>query len=276
MTVFILFITILGTKAKAAARRVRDFGLTRFLCLLAVMIFSDLILKGAYAGARFSLWEVVNACVADHDMTGAPYPCLMVATGEGRPRGVTIVRPPIGKPDTLLVPTQPVVGIEDPWLRDPKSPNYFQAAWEARGNVAAASDPRVSFAINSRLARSQDQFHIHIGCLSTRMRAELQQAGDTFAPGDWRPLSRSLDFARVWTLAIPDADFKRVNPIRLLWEGVPEASDDGDLGRFSLVIVQARAFSPTNGFIFLAWRTNPRLIGDQLGAEDFLSPKCSR
>ena len=48
-------------------------------------------LATAYAYAigfdRAALWQVVRACVADYQLTGAPYPCLEVNLSGGEERG---------------------------------------------------------------------------------------------------------------------------------------------------------------------------------------------
>jgi CDP-diacylglycerol pyrophosphatase len=41
----------------------------------------------AFALDRQALWSVVNACVADHKLTGAPFPCLKVDLAGGEERG---------------------------------------------------------------------------------------------------------------------------------------------------------------------------------------------
>ena len=81
---------------------------------------------------RGALWQVVGTCVANPALTGAAFPCLEVNLSGGEEGGYLILRPPVGKPDTILSPTKKVVGIEDPWLRTLAAPNYFEDAWNAR------------------------------------------------------------------------------------------------------------------------------------------------
>ena len=77
------------------------------------------------------LWQVVRACVADYKLTGTPFPCLEVDLSGGEERGTVVLRPPLLE-DTVLAPTRLITGIEDPFLRSPEAPNYFDAAWRAR------------------------------------------------------------------------------------------------------------------------------------------------
>src|ERR1700722_8464859 len=77
---------------------------------------------------RLALWPVVQACVADFKLTGAPFPCLEVDLSNGDERGDVVLLPPVSN-DLIVAPTRQVVGNEDPFLRTAGAPNYFNAAW---------------------------------------------------------------------------------------------------------------------------------------------------
>jgi CDP-diacylglycerol pyrophosphatase len=61
---------------------------------------------------RLALWPVVRACVADFELTGAPFPCLEVDLSGGEERGNVVLRPPLLH-DLIVAPTRKIVGIED-------------------------------------------------------------------------------------------------------------------------------------------------------------------
>jgi CDP-diacylglycerol diphosphatase len=88
----------------------------------------------------------------------------------------------------LLIPTQKIAGIESAELQSAGTPNYLSAAWRARDRLAAAAGhaiPRgaVGLAVNPPHARTQDQFHIHIECLNTRVVSEsLERMPPTASP----------------------------------------------------------------------------------------------
>ena len=112
---------------------------------------------------RQALWQVVQACVADYQLAGASFPCLAVNLADGVDRGYVLLRSPVGEPDTILVPTRKVVGVEDEWLQSPAAPNYFAAALDARAfvkgmNGAAPRLNEVALAVNSRAGRSRTSF----------------------------------------------------------------------------------------------------------------------
>ena len=74
-------------------------------------------------------WNVVQACVLNHALTGASFPCLEVNVPDGNERGYVVLRPPLSVSDLIQpTPTRPIIGVEDPSLRVLDAPNYFEDA----------------------------------------------------------------------------------------------------------------------------------------------------
>ncbi len=194
-------------------RRESGWGARAFLIAATLVGWVTVGYAGNFA-KRNALWAVVNACVLDQAKTGSPLPCLEVSAADG---GYTVLRPPVGRPDTILTPTQRIVGIEDPRLQAPNAPNYFALAWaERRWLQSAPPDERVALAVNSRLARSQDQLHIHIGCLDRRFAQRLRDGALGPATGVW---FRAADMGRgleLWTYRSGTTDWRGLEPFRLL------------------------------------------------------------
>jgi len=89
----------------------------RFLLFsLSVVLGGSASVFLANASERETLWQVVRTCLANYTLTGASFPCLEVNLANGVEQGYVVLRPPFGKPDTILAPTRKIVGIEDPWL----------------------------------------------------------------------------------------------------------------------------------------------------------------
>jgi len=91
----------------------------------------------------------------------------------------------------LLIPTDKITGVEDPTLLKPETPNFFADAWAHRDVMEAKlphAIPRnaISLAVNAETARSQNQLHIHIDCLSVAARdaltSQASAVGETWAP----------------------------------------------------------------------------------------------
>jgi CDP-diacylglycerol pyrophosphatase len=157
----------------------------------------------------------------------------------------------------LLIATRTVSGIEDPQLLQPGAPNYFAAAWRARDRLSAATGhpirrEAVGLAINSSLARGQDQLHIHIECLQPRLYQALHDQAATI--GDrWAPL-HAAEFPYL-ALRITGQDLGEANPFKLLAAGLPAAH--ADLAAYTIVVA-GMTFDDGAGFIVLAGRTPTR------------------
>ena len=112
--------------------------------------------------------------------------------------------------------------ITSPWLGRARR-------WLAKADGGAPPDERVALAVNSRLARSQDQLHVHIGCLtprfaraSTSMRWAAKSAtwfhGPDIAPGLelWSYRSGVKDWARLEPFRLARALFGEENALALV------------------------------------------------------------
>ena len=244
--------------------RFREFGWARRTVLVAMaLVGSAALAYGANLAGRTALWQVVRACMLDKTTMGSPLPCLEVSLDDG----FAVLRPPIGQPDTILTPTRRIVGIEDPALQAPDAPNYFALAWSARrllpGRVAPADD-RVALGVNSVLARSQDQLHIHIGCLTPSFAERLRARGLGPKAGVWfrgPDLGKKLE---LWTFRSGSKDASGLEPFRLARELV---GDERSLSRTTLGVITAGG-----EFVVVALRSRPG--GWYAAAEDMLDLGC--
>ncbi|HEY2483058.1 MAG TPA: CDP-diacylglycerol diphosphatase [Caulobacteraceae bacterium] len=198
-----------------------------------------------------ALWRVVHGlCMTDMMLSGAPAPCLEV----NRRGGYAVLRDPQAATEVLVVPTTKIIGIEGPELQVPGGPNYWQAAWDARRYLeerAGRAAPRedVGMAVNSVFGRSQDQLHIHIDCVSAKVRTALaahaEEIGEVWAPLDFDLAGRMYRARRVNGDALGARD-----PFKLLATGDSEAGDD--MGRQTLAVVGVRSADGRPGFVLLA------------------------
>ena len=146
--------------------------------MLVYATFLLAALGGVAAANRTLLWSVVQVCVANHQLTGAAFPCLEVDTSKGEARGFVTIRAPLEKTHIIVSPTAKIEGIESPVLQSPAAPNFFDDAWRARHYViesAAGSveDQKIGLAVNSLPGRTQDQLHIHVDCVRDAYASEL-------------------------------------------------------------------------------------------------------
>ncbi len=219
------------------------------------------------------LWHIVHGLCAPHLAAfGSPLPCTFVHPSAG----VALLKDRDGATQFLLIPTARVTGIEDPAVRAPRAPDYFAAAWAARGNVEALLDralPRrdLSLAVNSIDGRTQNQLHIHIDCVRADVRDAL--AAQTRALGPrWTPFPLPLAAHRYLVRFVASQDLRGVNPFVLLADGVPAAR--AAMGRMTLVAVGATDASGRRGFALLAGRAD-LAAGDRGAGEELQDHGCA-
>jgi CDP-diacylglycerol pyrophosphatase len=202
-----------------------------------------------------ALWTIVHdQCVPDQQTSGNPAPCARVDLGDGEQRGYAVLKDLVGATQFLLIPTARIPGIESPALTAPDAPNYFAAAWDARTFVdsrAAVDIPRdwMSLAVNSAVARSQNQLHIHIDCVRSDVKDALSRRIADVGPG-WMPFPELLHGHRYLAMTVEGDALDSVNPIELL------ANRSDDMGLQTLGAVGAYLPDGQPGFVLLAGRAD--------------------
>jgi CDP-diacylglycerol pyrophosphatase len=195
---------------------------------------------------------VQEQCLPHWSEQHDPAPCARVVAPD-----FAVLADHKGGAHFLLIATQTITGIEDPKLLAPGSPNYFAAAWQARDHLSAAvghpvRDDRIGLAVNSALARGQDQLHIHIECLQPRLQRALRAAAASI--GDhWTPLP-SEDFPYL-ALRVRGEKLGHADPFVLLAEGHPQARQN--MAAYTLIVARVQ-FTDGPGFIVLTGRTPSR------------------
>src|SRR5580704_10876510 len=87
----------------------------------------------AHAADPDALWKIVSEkCVPKAAAAASPAPCRLVDLT----RRYAALKDLVGVAQYLVMPTDRITGIESPVLEDPASPNYWEAAWEARQFMA--------------------------------------------------------------------------------------------------------------------------------------------
>lgn len=244
------------------------------VCVAATFAFAA---EATVAGiARGALWQVIQACLVNHSLTGADFPCLEVSRSGADDAGFVILRPPLMSSDLILSPTRRIAGVEDPSLAALDAPNYFEDAWSARKYLKVdlhrpiARDD-VVLAVNSRQSRTQDQLHIHIGCLTRRAKLALHDVAPKLSEAHWSPLGRPFQGLEFWGRLLAENDLAGVNPFRLAAEAWP--SQYKDKSQLTLAAAGIQLADGRDGFVLLASYNNP--LG-QFSAEDFLDFSAAR
>ncbi len=245
--------------------------------LIACSLTASALTPLAAATERQTLWRVVQTCVADYKLTGAAFPCLQVNLTGGDERGYVVLRPPLRPPHIILAPTRRIVGVEDPWLQSPEAPNYFDAAWRARSFLKGpdGSPPgrdEFAVAVNSALTRSQDQLHIHLGCLVPAARRAVGAFASKLPIGEWARVAAVIRGSELWGLRIGQADLAGAEPFRLAAAGL--ADKVRDRARLMIVVAGIRIANDDEMLILAFYVGASRSLG-QVSAENILDPACS-
>lgn len=239
----------------------------------ALGLLAGIAAIGIARGAeREALWTIVRLCILDEKVTHMAAPCTTVDLSGGEGAGSVVLKDIVGKTQFLLIPTHRVTGIEDPQLVRASAPNYWRAAWAARGLIferAGKQLPRdaIGMAINGAGSRSQDQLHIHIDCIRQDVRAALRarSAGIT---AHWTDLPVVLA-GRHYRARRITGDEPEPDPFALLAEDAQAAG--APMREETLAVIGAQLENGKDGFILLA----ERKAGGRGHSEDLLDHACA-
>jgi CDP-diacylglycerol pyrophosphatase len=249
--------------------------IVRFLVLLAIAYSLWPLLGHVVAADRDVLWQVVQACVTNHRITGAAFPCLEVNEGGGVADGFVVLRAPLARTHILIAPTTRIEGIEDTLLQSSNAPNFFEDAWEARQYVVGSA-PRllerddIGLAINSMAGRNQDQLHIHVDCVKTKARRALQRADTQISFSRWSLFRLNPSAPQYLALKLLGPDLKDINVFKLAAEGLAVRTES--LGNMTIAVIAASFSNGQDGFYLLATLAGPS--PNVIKSESFLDHNC--
>lgn len=220
---------------------------------------------------RTQLWEVTQACMAGTDLPNPSPLCVRVERSQGLEKGYLVLKDLKGASHFLVIPTTEVTGIEDPRLLRDETPDYWQAAWEARANVSLALNRKIpdhhfAFAANPPFARSQDQLHIHVDCVDPEVAAELKRQRAHIST-KWSETPITLKGDEYRAMFVAGESLKGVEPFKLL---ARQLAPGDRMGLHTLVVVPAEPLEgEPRGFYLLeghraADDTKTRVHGEAL------------
>ncbi|MFB2564746.1 CDP-diacylglycerol diphosphatase [Rhizobium sp. IMFF44] len=223
--------------------------------------FLPLLFAPAFADSDV-LWKIVHdKCVVQ------TAPCLSVNTAEH----YAMLKDLRGVAQVLLIPTDKITGVESPALLDPATHNFFADAWAERADVNVRLPhalPRdgLSLAVNAQQARSQNQLHIHVDCLSADARAALKADADKIG-ADWTPLPDTIAGHKFLAVQVKGETLGDFNPFLALARTLKDPAKE--MGDHNLVVVGAD-FADGPGFIVLTDVAPPGM-----GGEDVQDHSCA-
>lgn len=231
----------------------------------------------AEASERNRLWAVVRTCASAYRWTGLSFPCLAVdLPGNNLKLGSAVLRP-LHTDELILSPTRETAGIEDPFLQSDEAPNYFAAAWRARSFLkgpdgAPPARDEVALIVNTKGTRSQDQLHIHIGCLRPDVRRFLDEAAQRMPLNQWTRIGPVVPRQIYFGVRVTEADFQTLNPVRIAAQGFAGAARNP--GGLMVMAVGARVHEEDDMLILALFEGVDGRI-QHVGAEDLLDRSCT-
>ncbi|WP_294540294.1 CDP-diacylglycerol diphosphatase [uncultured Rhodoblastus sp.] len=250
---------------------------SRWPALILLAMLTGLLALAALATRlpRLALWHVVRVCVADAGLLGVPFPCRQADLAGGKEQGSVVVQPPLLN-DMIVVPTRPLVGVEDAFLQTPEAPNYFAAAWRARSLLVSPSGRRpewdeVALVVNPAMVRTQDQLHIHVGCLFPRARIALAAAAPQVPVGAWVRLPEIVPHIAFWGTRVGTSSLSGVAPFRLAAEAL--ADRVRERGKLTLMVAGVRVAGAEQFLIVASYAGAPHSWWP-IGNQELIDARC--
>jgi CDP-diacylglycerol pyrophosphatase len=235
-----------------------------------------LLARGGLSADRLILWKIANEqCVAQRLGHRVPEPCLSVWLRSPSKLSFVILKDLVGDGQVLAIPIDRISGIESPEVLKPVIGELWLAAWHARHFVAGLldadlTDDAIGLAVNSSHARSQDQLHIHVDCMSREvrdlLRGHLNELSDK-----WSNLGFLLMGKRYQAIRLTESEFVERNIFALIANSSIEAA--ADMGAETIIVSGASLPDGSRGFIVLEDRAD-RVPGDKAHGEDLLDHTC--
>lgn len=246
------------------------FGLS---CLLLEIVTAPQDAEAKVKALASTLFQVVQLCEKVDRISQIPFPCLEVTSGDGPSGGFAVV-PYLDAAAVLLVPTQRLSGIDSPDLLSAEQPNWWQYAWDARRFLIerrSADIPRdrVALAINSKQARMQDQLHIHVACVNSSFKAEIQRF-EAAVTSHWSRFPLSLASQRWWSMRVHGSDLE-ANPFVLLSRLAKVSRST--MGDWGIATLAWNFTDGTDGFLIFATRRDKTSFHGG-SASALLDPRC--
>ncbi|MFG1175450.1 CDP-diacylglycerol diphosphatase [Erwiniaceae bacterium CAU 1747] len=209
-------------------------GRNRLAILLVVVIVASVCAIALYFNNNAdALWKIVSQqCVVGEQQKSDPSPCRLVNEADG----YVVLKDRNGPLQFLLLPIAKITGVESPKLLSPATPNFLAEAWRARHFIeerlgATINDRVYALAVNAQWGRTQNQLHVHISCLRSDIRQQLD-ALDSTLNAHWQ--THQLGEHNYFIRAITRDEFKRTSPFIRIAKELPGAYEN--MGRYGIAI----------------------------------------
>ena len=165
----------------------------------------------------------------------------------------------------LIIPLEPITGIEDDRIFSPSIIGLWESAWLWAEKYPGKSASQTALAINSIVGRSQNQLHIHISCVLPQVRETLAKTRIPTKASDAVALRLGPDHNVYWTVVVPD--LRTSSPFRVI-QSMPHV-DKNDMKDQSILVVGSQESNQYYVLDTTANRNNPG------HAEELLDQTCA-
>lgn len=213
---------------------------------------------------RTALWSVIHRLCVPASYIGFSFPCLRV----DRAQGYAVLRSLAqSRPDIIVAPTVFIEGVESlPAMRG-VYPNLWKAGWISRDLLTKYSHRELAWnevilAVNSKMTRSQDQLHLHVGCIDRKLRDFIsEEAGRRGA--NWRFVGPSGKFPDIY-LKYLNKEAVNSDVFAMINNEIPASLNSAELQTIALAGVEIGSWQ---GYaLIVTLHPEP--------AERFLAPTC--
>lgn len=236
---------------------IRGWNALSFRVVVAVTLGAAAILPTLAVDApaapnpRLRLWERAEACVEQAKHKAIKYPCVRVSQSE---EYAIVHDTEVGKLGVyMLLATIRVTGIEDSAVLDKPVREFFSFGWDALVGEIKRHPSELAMAINNKTVRTQDQFHIHLGCVTADARAAIDklQLTSTWQANALKVKGRAFDVIEVDSLAH--------SPFLVLKAYLDSLSPQQQIGDYSMAVI-----GQANGkFVVLATTSAAELVMEE-------------
>jgi CDP-diacylglycerol pyrophosphatase len=170
---------------------------------------------------RQALWSVIGTVCVPASYFGSTFPCARV----NRDRGYAVLKSPAPYGLSFIVtPIVPMAGIESLAATTGDTKGLWLAAWEERILLERAANRKINWrdvvlAVNSKATRSQDQLHIHLGCINGSLRDFLAVEPSSIE-GNWQLVHPSSMNASFFVKLIREESIKD-DLFKLVFDAIP-------------------------------------------------------
>jgi CDP-diacylglycerol pyrophosphatase len=200
---------------------------------------------------RLRLWERAEACVEQAKHRAIKYPCVKVSKSENY---AIVHDTEVGKQGVyMLLAAIRVTGIEDPLVLVPPVRAFFSFGWDALMSEIKRHPSELAMAINNKASRTQDQFHIHLGCVTADVRAAIDklQLSSSWQANALKVKGRTFDVIEVDSLA--------QSPFLLLKAYLDSLTPKQQIGDYSMAVIG----QASGKFVVLATTSAAELVMEE-------------